>query len=144
MTFFFFVEVESLAGNTVVSVSCGTANTATITNQGHVYTWGSNSNGQLGYPFDEYTGNPSPILVSTLKDESKTFNSAAFTVIDFSLAILNIAVGDKHMAAVSSHGDIWTWGNNDYEQLGREGYLFYLFCLFVILSIDGTAMCLQK
>ena len=29
------------------------------------------------------------------------------------------------MAAVSSDGCVWTWGGNDYAQLGRQGYVLF-------------------
>lgn len=41
--------MEGLKWNKVVYVSCGKQNTAAITQRGQVYTWGANSNGQLGY-----------------------------------------------------------------------------------------------
>jgi Regulator of chromosome condensation (RCC1) repeat len=36
--------------------------------------------------------------------------------------VCHVAIGGSHMAAVAQDGSVWTWGNNDYAQLGREGY----------------------
>ena len=41
--------MTAFAWNPVVFVSCGRQNTAAITQSGQLYTWGANSNGQLGY-----------------------------------------------------------------------------------------------
>ena len=39
------------------------------------------------------------------------------------------------MAAVSSDGCVWTWGGNDYAQLGRQGYVLF-FSSFCYLSLS--------
>jgi hypothetical protein len=63
----FPTQVEHLNWNPVVLVSCGGHSTAAITAKGHLYTWGDNSNGQLGYDFAG--GNSTPTLVPTLNNQ---------------------------------------------------------------------------
>ena len=36
--------------------------------------------------------------------------------------VLMVSIGDNHMAAVKTDGSLWTWGNNEYGQLGNNSY----------------------
>ena len=40
---------DSLRGKTCVQISCGSQHTATITEDGSLYTWGHEANGRLGH-----------------------------------------------------------------------------------------------
>jgi len=70
---------------------------AGITNTGALYTWGNNTNGQLG---DGTTVNKStPVKIG----------NSSWT---------SVAVGDLGTAAIDSTGALYTWGYNGYGQLG--------------------------
>ena len=54
--------MKAFAWNPVVFVSCGRQNTAAITQRGQLYTWGANSNGQLGYKIaGKYNASPKQV-----------------------------------------------------------------------------------
>ncbi len=58
-------------GNDVAYIACGRYNTCAITKTGKVFTWGSNSNGQLAIdPKTKFSAWPN--MVEGLKHESKT------------------------------------------------------------------------
>lgn len=67
---------------------------------GTVWTWGDNTQGQLGN--GSIGGNPhsTPTQISGLT------------------GITALAANNNHSLAIDSNGDVWAWGNNDYGQLG--------------------------
>ncbi|PON41537.1 Regulator of chromosome condensation (RCC1) family protein [Parasponia andersonii] len=87
---------KSLESNVVLDVhqiSCGVRHVALVTKQGEVFTWGEESGGRLGHGID--------------KDFSRP------RLVEF-LAINNIelvACGEYHSCAVSTTGDLFTWGD---------------------------------
>ena len=73
--------------------------TVFIKNDGTVWTWGKNDNGQLGD--GTTTQRTSPVQVPGLS------------------GIVAVAAGDAHTVALrGSDGTVWTWGKNDNGQLG--------------------------
>jgi hypothetical protein len=101
----------------VVAVTGGNAHSLAIksdgtgdgsANDGTVYTWGSNSKGQLGHDPNPATSgfepSSTPSQVSGLTD------------------VKDVASGLNHnLATTSPHGAVWAWGCNDYGQLGNSG-----------------------
>ena len=91
-------------GDKFKSIYLGLSHTAAITEKGQVYSWGDNSNGQLGNgttiekTMPSYIGN----LPQTYMDET----------------IQSISLGSLHSAAVTTNGRIFTWGSNANSQLG--------------------------
>jgi hypothetical protein len=97
--------VLPLSKQHVVHVSCGAFHALATDINGHVFAWGSNSQGQLGFAVDSELQNAdaSPRMVSDL---CGVFMSA-------------VACGENHSLGLSSSGDIYSWGSNRYGQLGR-------------------------
>ena len=73
---------------------------AAINSAGQLWTWGSNSFGQLG--LNTTTGAPllTPVQVGTLSNWS------------------SISFGTYHSLALKTDGTLWSWGNNSFGQLG--------------------------
>lgn len=69
-----------------------------IKTNGTLWSWGSNTDGQLGD--GTYTSKSSPVQVGALTDWSV------------------VAAGNKHMSAVKTDGTLWSWGYNSSGQLG--------------------------
>ena len=57
--------VVTLLGHPIVSVACGGAHTAAVTNEGVVYTWGRGKNGRLGH--GDATSQDAPKPISALR-----------------------------------------------------------------------------
>lgn len=114
----------------IVQVVGGTRFSLALTADGKVYAWGDNRYGQLGnnpnyvsfnngtYIYNPSTGtytfNPSgsglrssgiPGLVQTQQGTPLT-------------GIVAIAAGQDHALALASDGTLWSWGRNQYGQLG--------------------------
>ena len=73
---------------------------AALKNDGTLWTWGSNSYGQLG--LSDTTNRSSPVQVG---------GSSAWT---------QIYGGYLFAAAIQSPGSLWVWGNNSFGQLGTS------------------------
>ena len=90
--------VQVFGLNNVTSISGGNYHTVALKDNGTVWIWGRNKEGQLG---DGTTTNRTiPIQVSEL------------------LNVMEIACGEQHTIALKEDGTVWSWGNNNYGQLG--------------------------
>ncbi|XP_017798859.1 PREDICTED: probable E3 ubiquitin-protein ligase HERC4 [Habropoda laboriosa] len=93
--------VKTLGTSTVVQVACGKKHALALTNNGELYSWGFNSEGQLGLGTDVEC-ELKPKLISTL----------------IGVPIAFIACGGYHSIAISKSGAVFGWGKNMFGQLG--------------------------
>ncbi|KAF4042880.1 Regulator of chromosome condensation (RCC1) repeat [Phytophthora infestans] len=104
-------RVLALQGHTIIQVSCGAFHTLVTDLNGHVFAWGSNSKGQLGFlsPGTPSTAVETPTVVGDLRG----------------VYMSSVACGEYHSLALSSDGRVFSWGCNKYGKLGRvaEGLL---------------------
>ncbi|XP_055018993.1 LOW QUALITY PROTEIN: RCC1 and BTB domain-containing protein 1-like [Boleophthalmus pectinirostris] len=90
----------ALQGRTAVSISCGQTSSMSVCDNGEVYGWGYNGNGQLGIGNN---GNQlAPSRVSALQG----------------ICIQQLVSGYGHCLALSDEGACFSWGSNTYGQLG--------------------------
>jgi len=82
-------------------LACGYHNTFGVSQEGLVYGWGRNENGQLGTGSNINTPIPSNVT---------GFNK---------ISIVDIACGWQHCLALSSEGALFSWGCGDEGQLGH-------------------------
>lgn len=85
-------------GLDILMLKAGASHTTALRSDGTVWTWGRNSNGQLGD--GSGTNRNIPTRVAMLRE------------------IVSIAVGDYHTLAIKADGTLWAWGWNGYGQLG--------------------------
>jgi alpha-tubulin suppressor-like RCC1 family protein len=92
------------SGETITSISLFGNASAALTSEGRLFTWGSNAQSQLGDGTKAQRSKPLDITSRfTLTSEEK---------IDF------VSLGGNFGAALTSRGRIFTWGENEYGQLG--------------------------
>ena len=92
--------VQTVAGGTNwKSVASGYYHTAAIKTDGTLWTWGQNSNGQLGD--NTLAGKSSPVQTVAGGTNWKS-----------------VTRGQYHTAAIKTDGTLWLWGYNNYGQLG--------------------------
>jgi alpha-tubulin suppressor-like RCC1 family protein len=83
-------------------IAAGAYHSLLISQTGQVWSWGRNGNGQLGN--GTITNSYTPVLCSAVTD----WNSLIF-----------ISAGKYHSLALKSDGSLWSWGYNNYGQLGH-------------------------
>lgn len=93
----FFIQIET-----------GYMHTVALTNDGKVYTWGDNEDGQLG------TGNTDVYQMPV--DITDNFE------LQLDEKIIYIDSGNYHSSALSSLGRVFVWGDNSVGQLGTDEY----------------------
>jgi alpha-tubulin suppressor-like RCC1 family protein len=99
--------IQTVAGGTNwKQVGCGYYFTAAIKTDGTLWTWGYNSNGQLG---DNTTGGGVPT------DNSK---SSPIQTVAGGTNWKQVACGASHTSAIKADGTLWTWGYNNGVELG--------------------------
>lgn len=95
--------IQTLSGVTVRSVSCGDTHTLVTTQQGKLYAFGRNQNGQLG---DGTTNDClEPKRISALED----------------LDVCLIACGAEHSMCCTTDGQVFSWGWGRYGNIGDGG-----------------------
>lgn len=78
-------------------VACGVKHAALVTRQGEVFTWGKGSGGRLGHGVEAEAIHPH--LVEFLSDAEIEF----------------VACGEFHTCAVSTSGELYTWGDGAHK-----------------------------
>ena len=96
---------RALEEKVVVSVKTSPYHTLALTSEGEVYSWGDNSFGQLGRSYSHVT-----------RPEERDFSEASR--IALLPRVVSIACGHHHSMALTAEGDVYTWGSNQYGQLG--------------------------
>lgn len=91
----------TLPATTAVQFASGFNHSVALGNNGTLYTWGDNSNGQLGNG-----GNPAQALTPT-----------AITLPDGATPLM-VAAGAYQNLVYANNGQIYAWGNNSAGQLG--------------------------
>jgi len=83
----------------VTAIAAGSGHSLAVTADGDVYSWGFNKYGRLG---DGITDRFVPALVSALDE----------------VHVTAVAAGSGHSLALTADGEVYSWGDNRYGQLG--------------------------
>jgi alpha-tubulin suppressor-like RCC1 family protein len=86
-------------GYTWEQVAYGSSHTVGLKNDGTLWTWGSNAYGQLG-------------------DGTFSAKSSPVQVVGYATTWQQVSSGYQHSAGVKADGTLWTWGLNNFGQLG--------------------------
>ena len=95
--------VNNLRGKKVVEISAGSEHSAALTSDGGLYCWGSNAKGQCGL------GKGVPFM---------TVLTPKFVASFLGVSIKRVSCGARFTAAVTTEGEVWTWGEGQCGQLG--------------------------
>lgn len=100
------IEGGGLAGKKIIAVALGLNHSMAVSSEGEIFTWGTNTWGQLGYTLPSAPMNEDP-FVSTPRQVFGTLKREK---------ILGVAASAIHSVAYTSTS-LYTWGKND-GQLG--------------------------
>lgn len=133
--------VEALLGMPMSCIATGSWHTVCISDGGDLYVWGWNESGQLGLPsrglrkaLQQQSSQQAEALLqdagtSPVKEPHEGEQEDVFISIQAFPALLDItpscdirsvSCGSRHTAAVTTTGDLYTWGWGDYGQLGHQ------------------------
>ena len=98
----FPLKVVQLQG--VIAVQAGKAHSLALTQEGKVFSWGTNFSGQLGV---SGSSKSAPVPIEFLLPDTR---------------IAAIGAASDHSFALDSEGRLWSWGENEYYQLGHRAY----------------------
>jgi alpha-tubulin suppressor-like RCC1 family protein len=103
------IQIQALNMFAIIKVTAGENHSLAVTNSGQVFSWGSNSFGQLGQNIKAFSHESRliPMRIEALRSHF----------------VIDIAASSCHSAAITSSGEVFTWGSNKKGQLGRkEGF----------------------
>ncbi|XP_026168133.1 RCC1 domain-containing protein 1 isoform X2 [Mastacembelus armatus] len=130
--------VEALWGMPMSCVATGGWHSVCLSDGGDLYVWGWNESGQLGLPSrglrkalqQQSTQQAGPLCpaASTASPEGEKHEEVFISIQAFpalldvtpSCEIKTASCGSRHTAAVTTTGDLYTWGWGEYGQLGHQ------------------------
>lgn len=98
------VQVSALSNTSISTISAGGSHTVALDSNGKVWTWGNNSEGQLGD--GTYIDSHIPKMVNLPEN----------------VFITAISAGGNFTLALDSEGNVWSWGENKRGQLANGNY----------------------
>eukprot|EP01133_Synstelium_polycarpum_P002895 gene2895-3325_t len=99
----------------VCGIAAGWNHSLALTEQGEVYSWGSNSHGQLGYASGDVAS------TSRLKNARvKQANGLVPRHVRLDVKIAMVSCGLYHSMALTDEGVMYGWGCNKYGQLSLD------------------------
>lgn len=113
-------KVPGITG-VVTAIAAGDLHTLAVDNAGTVWAWGRNDTGQLGNT--SYC--PDSIMAATPEDigfSTDTRSSCGIYPIQLNSIpayVIAVTAGTRHSVALTSDGNVWTWGGDYYGQLGQ-------------------------
>ena len=112
----------------VVQIACGADHSLALVDNGLVYGFGSNSNGQLGMPNSREVFEPTVLLKFermsnvALLNAKGTYVRHDFDTVAASIPwIVAVACGDRHSVMLTASGRIFACGDNSSGQIGYSG-----------------------
>ena len=95
--------IKALETQNIVHASCGELHTVLVNAKGLLFSFGNNEKGQLGM---------------SVKDFAKSYIPRHVKGIPMHVMMVKVACGRNHTIALSSAGDVYCWGANEYGQCG--------------------------
>ncbi|MHB8578557.1 MAG: RCC1 domain-containing protein [Ignavibacteriaceae bacterium] len=98
--------------NKIISVVAGDCHCIAFAQDNMVYSWGRNTNGQLGDSSNQHRYVPVKVLMGA-------YSGTAYLGDDSSNKIISLVGGESHSIAFAQDNTAYTWGHNNNGQLGE-------------------------
>ncbi|XP_045186998.2 serine/threonine-protein kinase Nek9-like isoform X2 [Mercenaria mercenaria] len=95
-------KVEAFEGVGIIQADCGEDFTICVSDEGQVYSFGSDFYGCLGCENEEGDEVTSPVCINLFG----------------SCPVQEVSCGDNHVVALTKDGDVYTWGCGEFGRLG--------------------------
>ncbi len=99
------------SGNKMIAVTAGSGHAAALATDGTAYCWGANTNGQLGDNSNSQRTTPVHVLMGA-------YPGTSYLGDDANKKITTLELGFYSSAALTSDGQVYTWGYNGWYNLG--------------------------
>eukprot|EP00889_Picochlorum_renovo_P008563 jgi/Picre1/35593/NNA_003054.t1 len=116
-------KIAALRSMTIVRVAAANKHSVCVSSSGDVFTWGTNSCGQLGYGAFDSISSSTPRVVDALKGRP----------------VVECAAAKRHTVVLTDDGDVLTWGHR-----GVSPRKVVLNGIRKAVSLDGTPLRFQK
>lgn len=100
------VQVPSLVNANITRIAAGGGHNLALSSSGTIWSWGFNKSGQLGQGRESEHKIPTPGMVLNTDGTSNLTD------------VIHIAAGGSHSLFVTSDGNVWACGLNNFGQLG--------------------------
>ncbi|XP_063992389.1 probable E3 ubiquitin-protein ligase HERC3 [Diachasmimorpha longicaudata] len=117
--------IEALAGLNVIQIAAGGWHNAVLTSDGDLYTWGWNTNGELGITSDQKVI-ALPAVVDFKTEDGNIVNER----------VKKVQCGNNFTICLSVDGSLWGCGSNKYYQLGQPRADVEVTTKFIKLKTD--------
>jgi len=107
-----------VSSSRIVSIEAGNYHTCLLDEAGDVKCWGWNGYGQIGD--GTFTNSYSPNTV----------------VLEHDSSVVGLSMGGQHSCAVIASGEIYCWGDNQFNQISSEAQLEYPLAIEVDVGAD--------
>ena len=102
---------DANTGLKAMQISAGYWHSLAIDTNGHTWAWGYNYHGEIGSSANNGTFNPNPVPKQILLNPNDASTG---------LNVMQANAGGNHSMAIDKNGDTWTWGSNEFGQLGKS------------------------
>lgn len=98
--------------NKIIAVALGLYHSTALAEDGMVYAWGENNYGQLGINSTDDKSTPVKVL------KGSDYSGTTYLGDNSGNKMTGIALGMQHSGALAADGTVFTWGYNNWGQLG--------------------------
>lgn len=113
-----FKLIESLNDLDIKRIGCGMNHSGCLTEDGQVLTWGVCGDVSFSKMMKEECLLKLPTKISFAKSDSALSSSRRSKSKTFDVVIEDIKLGENFTVALSNTGQVYSWGSNEFGQLG--------------------------
>ena len=100
----------------VIQIDCGIWHSCVLTNNGSIYVFGLNRDGQLGLGKDvKRTNEPQLVTFYNNSDDDNDNDNDNVEQNEIDIECNQISCGARHCSVLDKDGTVWIWGNNKFN-----------------------------